>query len=50
MKEYFRLNQDLLPSDAYYDVWVVMKKRFHGETAPEVEKIFCQTLRKINTR
>ena len=47
MKELFRLNQGLVGNK--HDLWIVMKKRFGREQGAEIEKMFLDSLVKIDS-
>ncbi len=49
MKELFRLNQHQVKKERYYDFWVVMKKRFSKEDLQDVDSLFIDALKKVDT-
>lgn len=50
MREFFRLNQGLVPSEQKYDFWVVIKKRFGKEDAQQIERLFIDSLKRVGIR
>jgi len=48
MREFFRLNQGLLKTAHKYDFWVVIKKRFSRGEAPAVEKLFTDSIKRMD--
>ena len=46
MREFFRLNQDLVTKK--HDLWIVAKGRFNRKETREVERLFLDSLKKIN--
>jgi ribonuclease P protein component len=50
MRELFRLNQGLLANKQKYDFWVVIKKRFIKEDSQQIERLFIDSLKRIDRR
>ncbi len=47
MREFFRLNQHLVTEK--HDLWIVAKGRFERKETREVEELFIQSMKKINS-
>ncbi len=52
MKEWFRLNRHLIDTGAKktYDIWIVVKQKFHRAKARESQELFLDALKKINRK
>ena len=50
MRELFRLNHNLLQDKQKYDFWVVIRKRFFKEDTQEIERLFINSLKRLNPR
>lgn len=48
MRELFRLNQGML--DENHDIWVISRKKFDPEQSEIIEKLFVDTINRINHR
>jgi RNase P protein component len=46
MREYFRLNQHLVTKN--HDLWIVAKGRFGRKETKEIERLFIQSIKRIN--